>query len=42
MLDVMFEIPERDDVSKVIITEETVNENAKPELLDADDNHLEG
>ncbi|MCZ0716734.1 ATP-dependent Clp protease ATP-binding subunit ClpX [Aerococcus kribbianus] len=36
MLDIMFEIPEREDVSKVIITEEVVNESQAPNLLDQD------
>lgn len=29
MLNTMFEVPSRDDVSKVIITEEMVNNNGK-------------
>lgn len=33
MLDIMFEIPMRDDVEKVIITKETVLEDAKPTLV---------
>lgn len=33
MLDIMFEIPMRDDVEKVIITKETVENDAKPRLV---------
>jgi ATP-dependent Clp protease ATP-binding subunit ClpX len=33
LLDVMFEIPERSDVRKCIITEETIRENRRPLLL---------
>lgn len=33
MLDVMYELPSRDDISKCIITKETVIENSAPKLL---------
>ncbi|USG64172.1 ATP-dependent protease ATP-binding subunit ClpX [Brevibacillus ruminantium] len=33
MLDMMYELPSRDDVSKCVITEETVKDKAKPKLL---------
>ncbi len=33
MLDIMYEIPSRDDVEKVIITEETVKDKKPPELV---------
>ena len=33
MLDIMYEVPSRKDVSKVIITEETVKEKKAPELV---------
>lgn len=33
MLDVMFDLPSRDDIKKCIITKETVLENASPKLL---------
>ena len=33
MLDIMYEIPSRNDVEKVIITEETVNDKKAPELV---------
>ena len=33
MLSVMYEIPERTDVSAVLITEDSVNEIAKPVLV---------
>ena len=31
--DIMFEIPGNDDIAKVIVTEETVNGTAEPELV---------
>ena len=33
MLDVMFELPSRDDIKKCIITAETITEKAQPKLL---------
>ena len=33
MLDVMFDLPSRDDISKCIITKETVLENSDPKLI---------
>ena len=33
MLDIMYEIPSRNDVEKVIITDDTVNNKAKPEII---------
>ena len=33
MLDVMFELPSRDDIAKCIITKETLTEKAHPKLL---------
>lgn len=33
MLDVMYDLPSRDDISKCIITKETVTENSVPKLL---------
>ncbi|ANK59694.1 ATP-dependent Clp protease ATP-binding subunit ClpX [Loigolactobacillus backii] len=37
MMDIMFDLPSRDDVSKVIITKDTVNGSGKPQLVLADD-----
>lgn len=34
MLDIMFDVPSRKEVSKVIITAETIQENSEPELYD--------
>lgn len=34
LLDIMYEIPVRDDVSKVVITSEVVDDNQAPELFD--------
>ncbi len=36
MLEIMFEIPSREDVSKVVITESVINEAIEPELFDQD------
>lgn len=33
MLDVMYDLPSRDDISKCIITKETVSENKEPKLI---------
>ena len=33
MLDVMFDLPSRDDISKCIITKETVYENSDPKFI---------
>ncbi|SIC44287.1 ATP-dependent protease ATP-binding subunit ClpX [Mycobacteroides abscessus subsp. abscessus] len=33
MLDVMFDLPSRDDISKCIITKETVTDNSVPKLV---------
>ncbi|WP_146548118.1 ATP-dependent protease ATP-binding subunit ClpX [Rummeliibacillus suwonensis] len=41
MLDVMFELPSRDDIAKCIITKETVTEKARPKLLLQDGTELE-
>lgn len=38
MTEIMYEIPSRDDVKKVIITKECVTSKAKPELVLKDDN----
>lgn len=34
MLDIMFEVPSRDDIKKVVITEETVESKTNPKLFD--------
>ncbi len=41
MLDVMFELPSRDDITKCIITKETVIEKARPKLLLNDGTELD-
>ena len=41
MLDVMFTVPSRDDVAKVIITESSIKDGASPELYDAEGNLLD-
>ncbi|MBK3493464.1 ATP-dependent protease ATP-binding subunit ClpX [Viridibacillus sp. YIM B01967] len=41
MLDVMFELPSRDDIAKCIITKETITEKARPKLLLEDGTELE-
>ncbi|KRK15544.1 ATP-dependent protease ATP-binding subunit ClpX [Loigolactobacillus coryniformis subsp. coryniformis KCTC 3167 = DSM 20001] len=37
MMDIMFDLPSRDDVAKAIITEDTVDGTGKPKLVLADD-----
>ncbi|MCB9435927.1 MAG: ATP-dependent Clp protease ATP-binding subunit ClpX [Anaerolineales bacterium] len=37
LLDVMFEIPSRPDIAKVIVTKETIEQNAKPRIVDSKD-----
>ena len=41
MLDVMFELPSRDDIVECIITKESITEKAKPKLLLEDGTELE-
>ncbi len=41
MLDIMFEVPTRDDVSKVQITKETVEDNGEPIYYDEDGHQIE-
>ncbi|HWI46770.1 MAG TPA: ATP-dependent protease ATP-binding subunit ClpX [Rummeliibacillus sp.] len=41
MLDVMFELPSRDDIVKCIITKETVTDKARPKLLLKDGTELD-
>jgi ATP-dependent Clp protease ATP-binding subunit ClpX len=41
LLDVMFEIPSRDDVAKVIVTKDAMEDKTHPRLLDKDSNELE-
>jgi len=36
MLDVMYELPSRDDITKCIITKETVLQNIAPKLILSD------
>lgn len=40
MLDVMFELPSRDDITKCIITKETITEKANPKLILVDGSEL--
>jgi ATP-dependent Clp protease ATP-binding subunit ClpX len=42
MLDMMYELPSRDDVSKCLITEETVRDKVKPRLLTKEGRQLQG
>ncbi|ALC84825.1 ATP-dependent protease [Bacillus sp. FJAT-22090] len=41
MLDVMFELPSREDIVECVITKETITENASPKLLLADGSEVE-
>ncbi|ADH98928.1 ATP-dependent protease ATP-binding subunit ClpX [Salisediminibacterium selenitireducens] len=40
MLDVMYDLPSRDDIVKCVITDKTVTDNVKPTLLDKDGNEV--
>ena len=33
MMEIMYEIPSREDIKKVIVTKEAVNEGAKPVIV---------
>ncbi|WP_391202267.1 ATP-dependent protease ATP-binding subunit ClpX [Psychrobacillus sp. L4] len=41
MLDVMFELPSRDDIAECVVTKETITEKATPKLLLADGTEVE-
>ncbi|QFF99592.1 ATP-dependent protease ATP-binding subunit ClpX [Psychrobacillus glaciei] len=41
MLDVMFELPSRDDIAECVVTKETITEQATPKLLLADGTEVE-
>ncbi len=41
LLDVMFETPGREDISRVIVDGDVINSQAKPQIFDADDVRLE-
>ena len=41
LMDVMFEIPGRDDIHRIVITEEVVNGTGNPLIFDTDDQRLE-
>ena len=42
MLDVMFELPSREDVVKCIITKETLQDQARPTLVLEDGTEVQG
>ncbi len=42
MLDMMYELPSRDDISKCLITEETVRDKVKPQLMTKEGRELHG
>lgn len=42
MLDMMYELPSRDDISKCLITEETVRDKVKPQLTTKEGRELHG
>ncbi|SMB89474.1 ATP-dependent Clp protease ATP-binding subunit ClpX [Desulfonispora thiosulfatigenes DSM 11270] len=41
IMDVMYEIPSRDDVSKVIVTKEVIEDKAEPKLIKAESKDIE-
>ncbi|HCZ5641254.1 TPA: ATP-dependent Clp protease ATP-binding subunit ClpX [Staphylococcus aureus] len=38
LIDIMFDVPSNENVTKVVITEQTINEETEPELYDAEGN----
>lgn len=40
LIDIMYDVPSSENVTKVVITDETINEETKPELYDAEGNLL--
>ncbi|CAC6963385.1 TPA: ATP-dependent Clp protease ATP-binding subunit ClpX [Staphylococcus aureus] len=38
LIDIMFDVPSNENVTKVVITTQTINEETEPELYDAEDN----
>lgn len=42
MLDMMYELPSREDVTKCVITEETVRDKVKPRLMTKEGRELHG
>ncbi|HDA1651234.1 TPA: ATP-dependent Clp protease ATP-binding subunit ClpX [Staphylococcus aureus] len=38
LIDIMFDVPSNENVTKVVITAQTINEETEPELYDAEDN----
>ncbi|UDI78073.1 ATP-dependent Clp protease ATP-binding subunit ClpX [Staphylococcus taiwanensis] len=40
LIDIMYDVPSSEDVSKVVITEETINDEVDPELYDSEGNLL--
>lgn len=41
LIDIMFDVPSNENVTKVVITAQTINEETEPELYDAEDNYRE-
>lgn len=40
LIEIMYDIPSSDDVAKVVITDNTINNEANPELYDAEGNEV--
>ena len=38
LIDIMFDVPSNENVTKVVITAQTINEETEPELYDAEGN----
>ena len=38
LIDIMYDVPSTENVSKVVITEQTINEEIEPELYDSEGN----
>ena len=38
LIDIMYDVPSSEDVTKVVITEQTINDEVEPELYDSEGN----
>ena len=38
LIDIMYDVPSSEDVTKVVITEQTINDEIEPELYDSEGN----
>ena len=41
LIDIMYDVPSSEDVTKVVITDKTINDEVDPELYDSEGNFIE-